>query len=325
MELRRLGRTGLHVSALGLGTMTWGLDTDAQDAAQQLQDFTAAGGTFVDTAGSYGDGASEEILGTLLGSVVDRDDVVVATKGGLRRTPGGTVVDSSRGALLTTLDASLRRLGTDHVDLFLVQAPDPHTPFEETVSALRHMVTSGRARYVGLANHAGWHTGYAAAALRSGGGGGAELAALEVEHSLLNRDCEQDLVPATQALGVGLLTWSALGRGVLTGKYRRSLPADSRGASSHLSGFVEPYLDARGSAVVDAVCTAAAGLGRAPLEVALSWVLGRDYVSSAIVGARTPLQLRESLRSLDLVLPGAVAAALDEVSDPSNEYTDAYA
>lgn len=323
MELRRLGRTGLHVSALGLGTMTWGRDTDAQDAGQQLRDFTEAGGTFVDTAGSYGDGASEEILGSLLGSLVDRDEVVVATKGGLRRTPGGMVVDSSRGALLSCLDASLRRLGTDHVDLFLVQAPDPHTPLEETVSALRHMVVSGRARYVGLANHAGWHTGYVAAALRSGAD--VELAALEVEHSLLNRECEQDLVPATQALGVGLLTWSALGRGVLTGKYRRSLPSDSRGASSQLSGFVEPYLDARGSAVVDAVCTAASGLGRAPLEVALAWVLGRTYVSSAIVGARTPVQLRESLRSLDLVLPGAVGAALDEVSHPSNEFTDAYA
>ena len=323
MELRRLGRTGLHVSALGLGTMTWGRDTDAQDAGQQLRDFTEAGGTFVDTAGSYGDGASEEILGSLLGSLVDRDEVVVATKGGLRRTPGGMVVDSSRGALLSCLDASLRRLGTDHVDLFLVQAPDPHTPLEETVSALRHMVVSGRARYVGLANPAGWHTGYAAAALRSGAD--VELAALEVEHSLLNRECEQDLVPATQALGVGLLTWSALGRGVLTGKYRRSLPSDSRGASSQLSGFVEPYLDARGSAVVDAVCTAASGLGRAPLEVALAWVLGRNYVSSAIVGARTPVQLRESLRSLDLVLPGAVGAALDEVSHPSNEFTDAYA
>lgn len=322
MELRRLGRTGLHVSALGLGTMTWGRDTDAQDAAAQLRDFTEAGGTFVDTAGSYGDGASEEILGAQLRSV-DRDDVVVATKGGLRRTPDGPVVDSSRRALMASVDASLRRLGTDHVDLFLVQAPDPHTPFEETVSALSHMVASGRARYVGLANHAGWHTGYAAAALRSGAG--VELAALEVEHSLLNRECEQDLVPATQALGVGLLTWSALGRGVLTGKYRRSLPADSRGASSHLAGFVEPYLDAHGSAVVDAVCTAAAGLGRTPLEVALSWVTGRAYVSSAIVGARTPAQLRESLGGLDLVLPGAVTAALDEVSDPSNDFAGAYA
>ena len=326
MELRRLGRTGLHVSALGLGTMTWGRDTDAQDAAQQLRDFTESGGTFVDTAGSYGDGVSEEILGSLLGSLVDRDEVVVATKGGLRRTPSGMVVDSSRGALLSCLDASLRRLGTDHVDLFLVQAPDPHTPMEETVSALRHIVASGRARYVGLANHAGWHTGYAAAALGSAGpGAGTELAALEVEHSLLNRSCELDLVPATQALGVGLLTWSALGRGVLTGKYRRTLPADSRGASSHLSGFVEPYLDARGSAVVDAVCTAAAGLGRAPLEVALAWVLARPYVSAAIVGARTPGQLRESLRSLDLALPAAVGEALDEVSHPSNEFTDAYA
>lgn len=322
MELRRLGHTGLHVSALGLGTMTWGRDTDAQDAAQQLRDFRLAGGTFLDTAGSYVDGASEEILGGLLGSVVGRDEVVVATKGGLRRTRAGTVVDSSRGALLAAVDASLARLGTDHVDLFLVQAPDPHTPIEETVSALRHMVTTGRARYVGLANHAGWHTGYVAAALRNGRE--AELAALEVEHSLLNRDCEHDVVPATQALGVGLLTWSALGRGVLTGKYRRSLPANSRGASSQMSGFVEPYLDARGSAVVDAVCTAAAGLGQAPLEVALSWVLGRPYVSSAIVGARTPAQLRESLKALDLTLPGAVSAALDEVSDPSSAFADSY-
>ncbi|PFG33324.1 aldo/keto reductase [Sanguibacter antarcticus] len=317
MEQRRVGRTGLHVSLLGLGTMSWGLDTDAQDAGEQLRDFCEAGGTFVDTAASYSSGASEEIIGTLLGAVVGRDEVVLCTKGGIRATPSGRVVDASRGGLIGSLDASLKRLGTDHVDLYLVQAPDPHTPLEETVSAMRHIVTSGRARYVGLSNHTAWQTGFAAAMLPAHGD--AELAAVEVEHSLLERAIERDVVPAVEALGTGLVAWSALGRGVLTGKYRRSLPADSRGASRHLAGFVEPYLDDRASSIVDAVCTAAHGLGRAPLEVALAWVLERPYVACALVGARTPAQLREALSALDLDLPHAVATALDDVSSLDSE------
>lgn len=312
MENRRLGRTGLHVSALGLGTMTWGRETDAQDAAEQLRDFADAGGTLVDTAGSYADGASEEILGSLVGSTVHRDDLVICTKGGLRRTPHGTVVDASRRALLGDLDASLARLGTDHVDLFLVQAPDLGTPLDETVAALHHAVSSGRTRYVGLSNHSAWHTGYVAGRLSREDG--ATLAAVEVEHSLLARDLEHDVVPAAQALGLGILGWSALGRGVLTGKYRGGVPAGSRGASAQLAGFVEPYLDEGASSVVDALCTAAAGLGREPLEVAVAWVLGRSYLSSAVVGARTPAQLRAVLAADDLVLPPAVGQALDDVS-----------
>lgn len=314
MEHRRLGRTGLHVSAIGLGTMTWGRETDAQDAAEQLRDFADAGGTLVDTAGSYADGASEEILGSLVGTVVHRDDVVLSTKGGLRRTPQGTVVDASRRALLGDLDASLSRLGTDHVDLFLVQAPDLGTPLDETVAALAHAVSSGRTRYVGLSNHSAWHTGYVAGRLAGGDGPG--LAAVEAEHSLLAREVEHGVVPATQALGAGLLGWSALGRGVLTGKYRGTVPAGSRGASPHLAGFVEPYLSGAASSVVDALCTAATGLGRAPLEVALAWLLERSYLSSAIVGARTPGQLRESLAADGLELPSAVSQALDDVSSP---------
>ncbi|NUS49673.1 MAG: aldo/keto reductase, partial [Nocardioidaceae bacterium] len=147
MEQRHLGRTGLRVSRLGLGTMTWSRDTDEHDATEQLRDFTDAGGTLVDTSASYADGGAEELLGRLLGDVVPRDDVVLCTKAGVRRTSTGGVVDASRGGLLASLDGSLTRLGTDYVDLWLVQTPDPRTPLDETASALRLAVTSGRARY----------------------------------------------------------------------------------------------------------------------------------------------------------------------------------
>ena len=313
MEHRHLGRTGLRVSALGLGTMTWARDTDELDAAEQLRDFVDAGGTLVDTAASYADGDAESLLGSLLGAKVDRRDVLLCTKAGVRHTAHGPVLDASRGALLDSLDDSLSRLGTDHVDLFLVHAPDPRTPFTETLSALRHAVTSGRARYVGLSNHPAWATARAATLL--GGADDVGLAAVELEYSLLQRGAEREVVPAAESLGLGLLAWSPLGRGVLTGKYRRSLPADSRGASPHLSAFVEPYLDQSSSGIVEAVVTAAEGLGRAPLDVALSWLLGRPTVASAIVGARTPAQLRTSLAATDLELPDAVRAALDDVSD----------
>jgi aryl-alcohol dehydrogenase-like predicted oxidoreductase len=313
MEIRQLGRSGLRVSAIGLGTMTWARDTDELDAAEQLRDFVDAGGTLVDTAASYADGDAESLIGSLLATKVERGDLVLCTKAGVRRTPAGPVVDASRGALLDSLDESLSRLGTDHVDLFLVQAPDPRTPFTETLSALRHAVTSGRTRYVGLSNHPAWATSRAATLL--GGTDDVGLAAVELEYSLLQRGVEREVVPAADALGLGLLAWSPLARGVLTGKYRRSLPADSRAASPHLAGFVEPYLDQSSSGVVEAVVTAAEGLGRAPLDVALAWLLGRPAVAGAIVGARTPAQLRTSLGATDLELPDAVRAALDDVSE----------
>ncbi|MFD6092753.1 aldo/keto reductase [Oerskovia sp. NPDC060338] len=312
MELRQLGRTGLRVSPLGLGTMTWGRDTDEIDAAEQLRDFVDAGGNLVDTAASYGGGDSESMIGSILAGKVDRREVLLCTKAGIRTTAEGNAVDASRGALLDSLDASLERLGTDHVDLFLVHTPDPRTPFTETLSALRLAVTTGRARYVGLSNHPGWAAARAAASLDAHGDVG--LAAVELEYSLLQRGIERDVVPAATEMGFGVLAWSPLGRGVLTGKYRSSLPADSRGASSHLAGFVQPYLDGASSGIVEAVATAANGLGRAPLDVALAWLLERPAVSSAIVGARTPAQLRASLAACDLELPDAVHYALDDVS-----------
>ncbi len=316
MEHRRLGRTGLQVSWLGLGTMTWSRDTDEHDARDLLRDFVDAGGTLVDTSASYAEGGAEELLGSLLGDVVDRRDVVLVTKGGVRRTAAGPVVDSSRGALLDALDGSLARLGTDHVDLWLVQTPDPRTPLEETVSALRQAVASGRARYVGLSNHAGWQVARAASLLEPDPG----LAAVEAEYSLLQRGVEREVAPAADALGAGLVAWSALGRGVLTGKYRRTVPADSRAASAHLAGFVEPYLTRDCAAVVEAVATAEQGLERTAAEVALAWLRGR--VAAALVGPRTPAQLRSLLAADDLELPDEIATALDDVSAPALGYPE---
>lgn len=317
MEERQLGRTGLRVSAIGLGTLTWARDTDEAEAAEQLRDFVEAGGSLVDTAASYADGGAEELIGSLLGTVVAREDVVLCTKGGVRRTARGGVVDASRGALLDSLDASLARLGTDHVDLFLVQSPDPRTPLAETAAALRHAVDSGRARYAGLSNHPGWQTARVATLLEAD----TPLAAVEVEYSLLQRGVEREVVPAATALGAGVLAWSPLGRGVLTGKYRRTVPADSRAASAHLAGFVAPYLGTSSAPVLDALLTAADGLERAPLELALAWVLSRPGVASALVGARTAAQLRTALHA-DLDLPQAIGDALDEVSAPPFGYPE---
>ncbi|WP_454083546.1 aldo/keto reductase [Georgenia sp. Marseille-Q6866] len=310
MELRRAGRSGLLVSSLGLGTMTWGRDTDEHEAAEQLSLFLDAGGTLIDTAASYGDGAAEALLGSLLAEV-DRRDVVLCSKAGVRRTSRGNRLDASRTTLLDTLDESLAALGTDHLDLWLVQSHDPEVPVEETLSALRHAVATGRTRYAGLSNHPAWYLGYAAASLDTDATG---LAAVEVEYSLLERGVEHEVLPGAEALGAGVLAWSPLGRGVLTGKYRSTIPADSRAASPHLRGFVEPYLTDRSRGIVEAVATAADGLGRTPLEVALAWVRDAPAVSSAIVGARTATQLRGVLAGADLELPGAIRRALDDVS-----------
>ncbi len=315
MDERVLGATGLRVSAIGLGTLTWGRDTDQEAAAELLRRFVEAGGTLVDTAATYGDGAAELVLGGFIGQVVERDDLVLCTKGGVRRTATGTVVDTSRRALLDSLDASLDRLRTDHVDLFCVQLPDSATPAHEVASTLEHVLATGRARYVGLANHPAWRTVRVADLLAP-----QRLAAIHVEYSLLQRGIEREAMAAAREVGAGVLAWSPLGRGVLTGKYRRTVPADSRAASAHLAGFVEPYLGAATAPVVDAVVTAAEGLEISPLEVALAWVLARP-VASVIVGARTPAQLTPALEST-AVLPPEIVAALDEVSAPALGYPE---
>jgi aryl-alcohol dehydrogenase-like predicted oxidoreductase len=295
--------------------MTWGRDTDELDAADQLAEFAEAGGTLIDTAASYGDGAAEQLIGSLLRSgVASRDEMVICTKSGSRMAGGHFRTDASRGNLLSNLEQSLTRLGCDHVDLWLVQRPDPRVPLEETLEALVAARNSGKVRYVGLANYPAWMAVRAHTLLQASGALAGGLAAVEIEYSLLNRSVEREVVPAAEALGIGLLAWSPLGRGVLTGKYRNGVPADSRAASAHLGGFVAPYLNSAAAAVVEGVATAANGLGVAPLDVALAWVRARRGVASAILGARTPAQLHTALAGASLELPQAIVQALDEVS-----------
>jgi aryl-alcohol dehydrogenase-like predicted oxidoreductase len=321
MHVRSVGATGLKVSRLGLGTMTWGRDTDEHEARDQLIAFAEAGGSLVDTAAGYGDGASEELIGSLIGDVVARDEIVIATKAGISRRTGTRVTDASRGSLLTALDGSLARLGVDHVDLWQVHTWVDDAPLEETLSALDTAVATGRASYVGVSNYAGWQTAQAATWQRAVPGR-VPLASTQMEYSLLNRTIEDEVLPAAHALGLGVLAGSPLGRGVLTGKYRTGTPADSRAATSHFAGFVGAYLGPRSQQVVEAVARAADGLGWSPLEVALAWVRDRPGVTAPILGARTAQQLRGALGVEELTLPDEITAALDDVSGSGAEASE---
>ena len=321
MEHRHLGRSGLRVSRMALGTMTWGRETDPEEAANQLQAYVEAGGSLVDTADVYCDGASERILGGLLGEVVPRDRVVVATKAVARRGDGPFGGGASRGALLDALHGSLRRLGVDHIDLWQLHAWDPGVPIAETLSALDHAVRSGKVRYVGVSNYAGWQLG-TVAAVQAALPDRVLISANQVEYSLLERGVEREVVPAAQHHGVGLLCWAPLGRGVLTGKYRNGTPADSRGASAHFAPYVEQHRTERAARIVQAVVTAADGLGTSPLAVALAWVRDRPGVVAPVVGARDTAQLRGSLAAEELTLPPAIRSALDDVSAPELGYPE---
>ncbi|NLU66196.1 aldo/keto reductase [Streptomyces sp. HNM0574] len=321
MEPRHLGRTGLRVSRLGLGTLTWARDTGEREAADQLKHFLDAGGTLVDTADVYADGGAEHLLGRLLRDRVPREDVVLATKAG--SVPGlERRFDTSRGHLLSALDTSLRRLGTDHVDLWQVHAYDPATPLDETLHALDVAVASGRARYAGVCGFSGWQLAKAATWQLASPGARTPLAATQMEYSLLQRGIEREVLPAAVDLGLGVLPASPLGRGVLTGKYRQSAPPGSRGASGVLSAFVAPYLTAAAARIVDAVTTAADGLAVPPLHVALAWVRDRPGVTAPVLGARTSQQLSEALSVEGLSLPLEIRRALDDVSAPVHHYPD---
>ncbi|WP_114452152.1 aldo/keto reductase [Halopolyspora algeriensis] len=313
MDHRQLGRSGLRVSRLALGTMTWGHGTDTDEAADQLATFCEAGGTLVDTADVYQDGHSEQILGELLGTVVARDDIIVATKAVARRTDGPFGGGASRGALLTALEGSLRRLQVDHIDLWQLHAWDPSVPLEETLAALETAVTGGKVRYIGVSNYTGWQLA-TAATLQQARPGRSPLVSTQLEYSLLERGGEHEIVPAAQHHGIGLLPWAPLGRGVLTGKYRNGTPADSRGADSRLARYVEHHRTERATRIVQAVFTAAEGLGTSPLAVALAWIRDRPGVAAPVVGARNATQLTMALTSEDIHLPAAIQAALDDVS-----------
>jgi aryl-alcohol dehydrogenase-like predicted oxidoreductase len=313
MEKRRAGASGLALSRLGLGTMTWGRDTDEIEAADQCRAFLDAGGNFLDTAATYGDGDSERVIGGLIGTLFSRDEVIIATKAGIHFSEGVRKVDASRHSLIADLDRSLNRLETDFVDIWQIHNWDELTPLDDTLSALDYAYTTGRARYVGISNYSGWQLARTATKQQSNSMK-APLTTVQGEYSLLNRSAEYELIDASVECGLGFLAWAPLARGVLTGKYRKGIPSDSRGAAPHFAKHIEPYLDARSMKIVEAVAVAAEGLGFSPLEVALAWVRDAPGVTSALIGARTGAQLRGVLKSEEISLPDIVRTALDEIS-----------
>ncbi len=313
MEKRRAGSSGLALSRLGLGTMTWGRDTDEIEAADQCRAFLDAGGNFIDTAATYGDGASARVIGGLIGTLFNRDEVVIATKAGISFSDGVRKIDASRHSLIAELDRSLNRLGTDFVDIWQIHNWDEMTPLDDTLSALDYAYTTGRARYVGISNYSGWQVARAATKQQSNSMK-APLTTVQSEYSLLNRNAEYELIDAAVECGLGFLAWAPLARGVLTGKYRKGIPSDSRGAAPHFAKHIEPYLDARSTKIVEAVAVAAEGLGFSPLEVALAWVRDAPGVTTSLIGARTGAQLRGVLKSEEISLPDIVRSALNEIS-----------
>lgn len=316
MKQRTVGASGLTVSRLGLGTMTWGRDTLMPEASELLAEFVDAGGSLVDTAPAYGRGEAERMLGRLMRTQVTRDDLVIATKAGFTFRDGVRVIDTSRRALLDDLRGSLRRLGTDHLDLWQIHAWGD-APLEESLAAIDLAVTAGDVRYAGVSNFVGWQIA-TAATWQVAFPGRAALVSAQVEYSLLARRAEMEVLPAVRHFDMGFFPWSPLGRGVLTGKYRTGIPRDSRGATDHFGWYVEPYLESRSRAVVEAVAKAADGLDMQPCQVALLWVRDAPGVTAPLLGARTVDQLRPYLDAEAFELPVQIVSALDDVSGGPN-------
>ncbi|GAA1899289.1 aldo/keto reductase [Lapillicoccus jejuensis] len=322
MEYRTLGRSGCAVSALTLGTMTFGNETDEEGAHAQLDLFVESGGTLVDTADVYNAGVSEEIIGRWLASrpADVRDQVVVASKGRFPTGPGPNDLGLSRRHLSRAIDASLRRLGVETIDLYQVHAHDPFTPVEETLSALDDAVHAGKISYVGLSNFTGWQLQKAVDVAEFGGM--SVPVTLQPQYNLLVREIEWEIVPAAQANGLGLLPWSPLGGGWLTGKYRREeRPTGATRLGEDPERGVEAY-DRRGRqertwATIDAVRAVAEARGVTLGQVALAWLRDRPAVTSVILGARTLEQLRDNLGSSDVVLTDDEVSRLDAASDPA--------
>jgi aryl-alcohol dehydrogenase-like predicted oxidoreductase len=320
MEYRTLGRSGCAVSSLCLGTMNFGSETDEAGSHRQLDRFAEVGGTFVDTADVYSGGLSEEIIGRWLSSrpADVTEPVVLATKGRFAIDAAPNADGLSARHLTRALDASLRRLSRDSVDLYQVHAYDPWTPLEETLRTLDGFIRAGKIRYYGLSNFTGWQLTKAvhlARALNIAG-----PVTLQPQYSLLVREIEWEIVPAALDAGLGLLPWSPLGGGWLSGKYRRDeRPSGATRLGEDPGRGMEAW-DRRGGSrtwdVIAAVQDIAEQRGVTMAEVALAWVTGQPAVTSTILGARTLKQLEANLRSADLQLTAAETAALAAASDP---------
>src|SRR3954469_1337582 len=322
MEYRNLGRSGCAVSSLALGTMTFGRETDEAGSHAQLDAFVAAGGNLIDTADVYGSGASEEIIGRWLarqGQDVRRQ-VVLATKGRFAMGDGPNDLGLSRFHLRAALDASLRRLGVDHVDLYQVHAFDALTPLDETLGFLDDAVRAGKILYPGLSNYTGWQVQKIVdlAEFR----GLARPVTLQPQYNLLVREIEWEIVPACESTGLGLLPWSPLGGGWLTGKYtREERPEGATRLGENPDRGVEAYgrrsPQQRTWDVIEAVEEIASARGATKAQVALAWLVDRPMMTSVILGARTLEQLTENLGAAGLHLGAEEIERLDAVSDPA--------
>ncbi|WP_030485355.1 aldo/keto reductase [Nocardioides aequoreus] len=319
MRYRTLGHSGCSVSDLALGTMTFGAETDESGSHDQLDAFVEAGGTLVDTADVYSAGTSEEIIGRWYAArpAEVTDAVVLATKG---RFPIGTTepnhVGASRRHLTRALDGSLKRLGLDHVDLYQVHAWDPHTPLEETLATLDGFVRSGKVGYYGFSNYTGWQLTKAVHLARELG-----LVApvtLQPQYSLIAREIEWEVVPAALDAGLGLLPWSPLGGGWLSGKYRRQQRPTGATRLGEDPGRGMEAWERRGTErtwrIVEATERVAEERGLSMAQVALAWVRTRPSVTSVILGARTTEQLRDNLGAAEVDLGAEELALLDEAS-----------
>jgi aryl-alcohol dehydrogenase-like predicted oxidoreductase len=320
MEYRALGQSGCVVSTLALGTMTFGTETDEAGAHAQLDRFVEAGGTLVDTADVYSDTRSETIIGRWLADrATARDQVVLATKGRFATGPGPNGLGSSRRHLSEALDASLRRLGVDAVDLYQVHAFDPMTPMEETLRFLDDAVHDGKVRYVGLSNFTGWQIQKAVDLAERD-----RLArpiTLQPQYNLLAREIEWEILPACESTQLGVLPWSPLAGGWLTGKYQRDTrPSGATRLGEDPERGVEAYEPRskreRTWVVVDAVREIAANRGVSMAQIALAWLVDRPTVSSPILGARTIEQLDDNLAAAGLHLSSDETDRLDAASDP---------
>ncbi|MFC7615335.1 aldo/keto reductase [Actinokineospora soli] len=320
MEQRHLGRSGLRVSRLALGTMTWGRDTDAEAAAGQLAAFTEAGGTLVDTADVYSDGDSERLLGALVDDVVPRDHLVIATKAVARRHDGPFGGGASRGALLAALEASLTRLDTDHVDLWQLHAWDAHVPLEETLCAIDAAVRSGKVRYAGISNYSGWQTATAATrqALTPGAAPWSAPRSSTPSWNAASNARSSPPPPTTASASSPGPPRPRRPDRQVPRQHPRRLPR----RLPHWGNYVEQHRTDRAARIVQAVTTAADGLGTSPLAVALAWVRDRPGVAAPVIGARDTTQVRGWLTAESLVLPPEICAALDDVSKPDLSYPE---
>jgi aryl-alcohol dehydrogenase-like predicted oxidoreductase len=311
LRLRRLGTTGVEVSELGLGALTFGRETDEATSSRIVDIYAEAGGNLIDTADVYND--SEEVLGRILRG--RRDDFVLATKVGLP-TQGPNRVGASRVHLVRQCERSLRRLDTEWIDLYQVHVWDPVTPLDETVSALDDLVRSGKVRYVGVSNWAAWQIakGLGVAAL----GQRQAFCSLSPQYSLLERDVERELMPLCLSEGLAVLPWSPLGGGVLSGKYRRDDPPPEGSRAARLSNSTASVqrrlADERSFTIVQAVQDVSDATGRSSAQVALNWLLDRPAVTAPIIGVRSLQQLENNLDAAGWRLDPEHRRRLDEVS-----------